>query len=84
MGRVQLRVVVIRNDRQQFLQDGRRGRRVLRDFVEQPDAFLVFERGQEGEEPIEVFRRHVRRKVAVPFRLRVQRPEERLCRTGTF
>src|SRR5207247_10963195 len=84
MGRVQLRVVVSRGSRQQFLQDGRRGRRVLRDFVEQPDASLVFERRQESKKPIEVLRRHVRRKVADTFRLRAPTPERRFCRTGTY
>src|SRR6266705_2890039 len=56
--RVELGVVVVRYDSQEFLQDWPRGRRVLRDIVEEPNALLMFECREESEEALEVLRCH--------------------------
>ena len=53
--RVQLRVVVVRHDEQEFLEDGRRVRRIFRQVVEEADPLLVLERREDGEEPLDVF-----------------------------
>ena len=56
--RVELGVVVVRYDGQEFLQDRPRGRGVLRDVVEEPNALLMFECREESEEALEVLRCH--------------------------
>src|SRR5437870_12166796 len=56
--RVELGVVVVRYDGQEFLQDRPRGRGVLRDIVEEPNALLMFECREESEEALEVLRCH--------------------------
>src|SRR5881396_1141555 len=56
--RVELGVVVVRDDGQEFLQDRPRGRGVLRDIVEEPNALLMFECREESEEALEVLRCH--------------------------
>ena len=54
MGRMELRIVMIRDDRKELLQNGPRGRGILGEFVEQPNALLMFECREEREEALEV------------------------------
>ena len=51
---VELGVVMVRDDRQKFLEDGRRIGRVLGELVEEPNALLVLEAREERHEPLEV------------------------------
>ena len=53
---VELRVVVIRYDGEELLQDRPRGGRVFRNLVEEPNALLMFECREEREEALEVLR----------------------------
>ena len=54
MRSVKLWVVLIRYDREQLLQNRARGGGILRKFVEEANAFLMFECREEREEALEV------------------------------
>src|SRR5207245_2559478 len=58
VGRVQLRVVVVRDDEEEFLEDRGRVRRIFRQLIEELNPLLVVERWQEREQSIEVLRCH--------------------------
>jgi hypothetical protein len=55
---VELRVVMIRDDGQEFLQDGRRVGRVLGEIIEEANALSVLEAREQRDEPVEVLRDH--------------------------
>jgi hypothetical protein len=51
---MELRVVMVRDDRQEFLEDWRCVGRVLEEIVEEPNALPVLEAREERDEPVEV------------------------------
>src|SRR6266571_2810264 len=65
--RVQLWVVVIRHDEQEFLEDRRRVRRIFRQVVEEADPLLVLERGEEGEQAPEILCRQASKETSWTF-----------------
>src|SRR2546430_14621639 len=56
MRSVKLWVVLIRYDREQLLQNRARGGGILRQLVEEANAFLMFECREESEEALKVLR----------------------------
>src|SRR5207245_10904312 len=54
VGRVQLRVVVVRDEEEEFLEDRGRVRRICRELIEEQNPLLVVERWQEREQSIEI------------------------------
>jgi thioredoxin reductase (NADPH) len=71
--RVDLRIVVIRDDREESLKNRRRVCRIFDQVIEELDPLPVFEGGEEREKAIEVLQRHANGNVALPFRLRASR-----------